>query len=98
MVAVEATEHVGPDDLVGRSAGRTSSRQVDDAVHDRQQRVHLMGGQEYRDGMLLRQAVQQSHDLLGAPWIEVGERLVEQEQLRPADECVGDQDPLLFAS
>ena len=60
--------------------------------------VHLVGRQQDGDVVFLRQAVQQPHDLLCAAWIEVGERFVEQEQLRPADERVGDEDPLLFAT
>ena len=41
---------------------------------------------------------EQRHDLLRAPEVEVGQRLVEQQQLRPADQGVGDQDPLLLAA
>ena len=77
MLAIQGAEHVGPDDLVGRPTGRTSSRQVDDAVHYREQGVHLVGGQQDSDVVLLRYAVQQPHDLLCAPRIKVGERFVE---------------------
>ncbi len=48
--------------------------------------------------MLLGHAMQQPDNFLRAPGIEVGERLVEQEQLRTTDEGVGNQDPLLFTT
>ena len=37
-------------------------------------------------------------DLLAAADVEVGQRLVEQQELRPADQGVGDQDALLLAT
>ena len=41
---------------------------------------------------------EQGDDLPGAAQVEVRERLVEQQQPRPADERVRDQDPLLLAA
>ncbi len=35
---------------------------------------------------------------MASPQVEVGERLVEQQQPRPADQRVGDQHPLLLAA
>ena len=37
-------------------------------------------------------------DLLLVADVEVGERLVEQQELRPADERLGDRDPLLLSA
>ena len=42
--------------------------------------------------------VEQGDDLLAAAQVEVGQRLVEQQQLGPADQGVGDEHPLLLAA
>ena len=46
--------------------------------------------------LLTGHPVEQRHDLLDALGVEIGQRLVEQQELRAADQCVGDQDPLLL--
>ena len=48
--------------------------------------------------LLARDPREQRDDLLRAAQVEVRERLVEQQQLRRADQRVGDQDPLLLAA
>ena len=80
------------------AAGRATGREVDDPVHHRQQRVHLVGRDQHRDLLLGGDPRQQLDDLLGAAQVEVGQRLVEQQQPRPADQRVRDQDPLLLAA
>ena len=40
--------------------------------------------------------MEQRHDLLDALGVEIGQGLVEQEELRAADQCMGDQDSLLL--
>ena len=82
VVAVQAAEHVGADDLVGGAAGCPAAGEVDDAVHDRQQRVHLVRREQHRDALFGGDPVQQGDDLLAAAQVEVGKRLVEQQQLR----------------
>ncbi len=96
MVAIEPTEHVGPDDLVGRSAGRPPSRSGTrcgpSPAAGRSSRGRTAGWRR----LFRSHPVQQADDLLGAAGIEVGQRLVEQQQLGSTDEGVGDQYPLLL--
>jgi hypothetical protein len=98
MMTVELPENVGSDHLVGGAARRAPSGQVDDSIHDRQERIHLMCREEHRDVLFLGDAIEKRDDLLATSDIEVGEWLVEKEQLGPADQRMGDEDPLLLAS
>src|SRR4029077_2073095 len=97
-VPVQPGQDLGGDDLVGRPAGGPATGQVDDVVHHRQQRVHLVRGQQHGDLLLAGDPGEQGDDLLAAAQVEVGQRLIEQEQPGPADQCVGDQYPLLLAA
>ena len=72
--------------------------EVDDAVHHRQQRVDLVRGDQHGDPLLAGDPREQRDDLVGAAQVEVGQRLVEQQQPRAADQRVGDQDALLLAA
>ena len=57
-----------------------------------------MRGDEHGDLLLRRDARQEVDDLLLAPDVQVREGLVKQQQARPADQCVRDEDPLLLAT
>jgi hypothetical protein len=73
-------------------------RDVHDAVHHGQQRIHVVGGKEHRDLVFAGQLAEHRHDLLLAAQVEVGQRLVKQEKLRPGDQRVRDQHALLLAA
>ena len=73
-------------------------RHVHDPVHDAEQGVHVVGRHVHRDLLLTGQLAEQGDDLLLAAQVEVGERLVEQQQLGPGDQRVGDQHALLLAA
>ena len=98
VVAVELAEHIGADDLLGGAADRAPGGEVDDAVHDGQQRVDLVRGDQHRDLLLAGDAGEQRHDFVGAAQVEVRQRLIEQQQPRPGDQRVRDQDALLLAA
>ena len=98
VVAVELAEDIGAHDLLGGAADRAAGGEVDDAVHDRQQRVDLVCGDQHRDLLLAGDAREQRHDFVGAAQVEVRERLIEQQQPRPRDQRVRDQDALLLAA
>ena len=51
-VAVELAQHLGADDLVGGPAGGPARGHVDDPVHHRQQRVHVVGREQHGDLLL----------------------------------------------
>ena len=96
--AVQPAEHLGRGRPRGGAAGGPPGGQVDDAVHHRQQRVHLVGGQQHGDLLLAGDAGEQADDLLAAAEVEVGQRLVQQQQPGAADQGVRDQHPLLLAA
>ena len=57
-----------------------------------------MGGEQHGDALVAGDPVEQLDDLVAAAQVEVGQRLVQQQQLGSADQGVGDQDPLLLAT
>ena len=85
------TSSVGPEAAL-------AVRDVHDPVHHGEQRVHVVRRQEHRDLVLAGQLAEHGDDLLLAAQVEVGKRLVEQEQLRPGDQRVRDQHPLLLTA
>ncbi len=98
VMAVEPAEHIGADDLRDRAAGRASGGQIDDPVHRRQEGIHLVGGDQNRDLLLGSDAPEQRHHLLGAAEVEVGQRLVEEQEAGPVDQGMGNQNPLLLTA
>ena len=54
VAAVQLAEHVRAHDLLGGAARGASGGEVDDAIHHRQQRVHLVGADQHRDLALVR--------------------------------------------
>ena len=98
VLAVQLAEHLGADHLVGGPAGGPAVRHVHDPVHDRQQRVHVVGRDQHRDLLLAGDPAEQFDHVLLAGDVQVGQRLVEQEQPGTADQRVRDQHPLLLAA
>jgi hypothetical protein len=89
-MAVQLGEARRGDHLVGRAGGGVAVRDVHDPVHHAKQRVHVMRRQEHRDPLLTRQLAEHRDDLLLTAQVEVGQRLVEEEQPRPGDQRVRD--------
>jgi hypothetical protein len=98
VLAVQAGQHLGLDHLVGVAHRHPAPRHVDDPVHDRHQRVHVVGREQHGDVFGPGQPGQHRDDPLLAGDVQVGQRLVEQQQPRPADQGVRDHDPLLLAA
>ncbi len=98
VMPVQAAEPLGRDHLAGAAGRDTPVGDVHDPVHHPQQRVHVMRGKQHGDLVLAGQPAEQGHDLLLALQVEVRQRLVEQQQPRPADQRVRDQHPLLLAA
>ena len=82
VLAVKPAEDVAADNRVGRTTRDAAGGDVNDPVHHGDQSVHLVRGQQHGDCLLAREAGEQRDDLLPAR-IEIGERLVEQEQAGP---------------
>ena len=97
-LAVQRGQHVGLHHLVGGTRRHPAARDIDDPVHHRQQGVHVVRGQEHGDALRSDQPVEHRDDALRARDVQIGERLVEQKQLRAADQRVRDHHPLLLAA
>lgn len=97
-VAVQLGQHVAADDLVDAAGRGPPAGHVDDPVHHRQQRVHVVRGEQHGDLLGPGHPGRQLHDLLARAQVQVGQRLVHQQQLRPADQGVRDQHPLRLAA
>ena len=98
VLAVQPGQHLGLDHLVGGADRHPARGHVDDPVHHRHQRVHVVRRQQHRDALGPGQPGQHRDDPLLAGDVQVGQRLVEQQQPRQADQRVRDHDPLLLAA
>ena len=98
VLAVQVAEHVGADHLVRGPGGGLAAGQVDDAVHEWQQRVHVVRRDQHRDALFPGHLAEQADHVLLAGDIQVGQRLVEQQQPGAADQRVRNHHPLLFAA
>src|SRR5579875_142163 len=94
MVAVERGEDVRSHDAVHRAHRRPAVRQVQHLVHHPEQRVHVMGHQERGDVALPHQLGHQRDGVVGALQIEVGERLVQEQDPRIRHQRLGDEEAL----
>ena len=98
VLAVQAGQDLGLDHLIGVAHRDPAPGHVDDPVHDRHQRVHIVRREQHRDALGPGQPREHRHDALLAGDVQVGQRLVEQQQPRLADQGVRDHDPLLLAA
>ena len=98
VLAVKLAEHRWLHDLAGCPARGPAGRHIDDPVHHRKQWIHLVRRDQHRDPLLLGDARDQGDNLLLAADVEIGQRLVKQQQPGPADQRVRDKDPLLLAA
>jgi len=97
VVTVELSKDVCSDDLLRGSTRGAPRGEVDDSVHHRQQRVHLMRGKEDRDVLVLRDPVKERDDLVTAADIEICQRFVQQEKSWLTYQRVSDEHTLLLS-
>ena len=69
-----------------------------DALAHRQRLELVRGGVDHGHAELAVQALELGAGVVAELGIEVGQRLVEQQQARPADQRAADRDPLLLAA
>ena len=97
VVSVEGAEDVGPHHFVRASRGDVGVGDVDHAVHDPEEGVEVVGAEQHRHALAVAHARQEFDDVLGGPGVEVGQGLVEQEQLGPTHQGVGQKHALQLA-
>jgi hypothetical protein len=98
VVSIKFAQHLGSDDLFSRSASHASRSEIDDSVHNRKKRIHLVRWEEYRYALFGRDSGEEFDDFLAATNVEVCKWLVQQQQLRPTDQRMGNQYPLLLSA
>ena len=89
-------EQVLVDHVADGAVVRVAVEQVDGAREHRQQRVQVVRDDEDRHVGRAMEVGEQRDDLVLVAHVEVGERLVEQQQVGLADERLRDRDPLLL--
>ena len=98
VVSVQLAQDIGTHDLLGRPAGGAPGGHVDDPVHHRQQRVHLVSRKQDRHlvpAATLDGAVRRSPARSAGPGLPAARP---EEQPRTADEGVCDEHTLLLTA
>src|SRR5207247_4940926 len=96
--AVETAERSARDHLFRRALDRAAAGEVDDAVEVADDRVDVVRDEQHGDLLLLADAAHERGDRGLVGEVEAVERLVEQQQPRPPDERLRDQQALLLAA
>src|SRR5690242_9979754 len=86
------------DDLVHPSKHRPSAAEVEDPVHDVEQRVQFMRREKHGDSQVLLHAPDQFDDAALVFRIEADQRLVEQQQLGLTQQRLAQKQPLTLAA
>src|ERR1700688_1191245 len=76
--AVEPREHLAVDHLLDRAESGLSVAEVEHAVHDAEERIDVMGGEEHRDAEACLDALHQLDDRMLVARVEADEGLVEE--------------------
>ena len=95
---VEPAQCLARDHLVGASRDGSPGGEVHDLVEVAEDRVDVVGDEHYGDLLVLADATDERRDRGLVGEVEAVERLVEEEELRPAGERLRDQEPLLLAA
>jgi hypothetical protein len=90
VVPVQLAQHVAANHLFSRAARYATVRDVDDTVHDGQQRIHLVRGHKNRYLLFDDNRMQELDDFLRTARIKARQRLVEQEKFGFSHERVCD--------
>ncbi len=96
--AVETRQHRSGDDVVDRPDHRLAPAEIEHAVDRIDQRIELVGAEQNRNLQIVANAPCGFNDALLMRRVERDQRLVEQQQTRPADERLAQQHPLALAA
>jgi hypothetical protein len=94
--AVQITKHVAREDLLRRPFRDHAAVHADQHRDVRGHRVQVVRRQHDRDPFVV-ELVEQVQDIVPRRDVDPGRRLIKQKQVRLADECPGDERPLLLA-
>ena len=96
--AVEARQHRAGDDFVDRADHRRAGAEIEHAVDRVDQRIEFVGAEDDRDLQLVAQPPRDVDDALLVGRVERDQRLVEQQQPRPAEQRLAEQQALALAA
>src|SRR5579872_1211960 len=96
--AVQRGERLRRDHVLGPAFHRGAAGDVDDAVEVGDDRVDVVRDEQDRDVLLLADAAHERGDADLVREVEAVERLVEEQELRPAHERLRDEQPLLLST
>src|SRR5271155_3918720 len=96
--SIKLRQHGSGNHLVHRAEGGMAVSQIKHPVESAEQRVQLMSAEHHRDPELAPKRLRELHRLALMVRIEADQRLVEQQQPRPADQCLGQQQALALAT
>src|SRR2546430_7752020 len=96
--AVQRAERLSRDDLLRRPFDRRAAGEVDDAVEVADDRVHVVRDEHDCNALLGADSAYERRDADLIRKVEAVERLVEEQQLRAADERLRDEQALLLAA
>ena len=95
--AIQARQHRSGDDFVDRANHRRAGAEIEYAVDRVDQRIEFVGAEDDRDSQLVAQAARDVDDALLVGRVERDQRLVEQQQPRPAEQRLAQQQALALA-
>ena len=96
--AVEARKHRSGDDFVDGADHRRAGAEIEHAVDRVDQRIELVGAEDDRDLQFVAQPPRDVDDVLLVGRIERDQRFVEQQQPRPAEQRLAQQQALALAA
>ena len=95
--AVKARQHRAGDDLVDRADHRRAGAEIEHPVNRVDQRIEFVGAEDNGDFQFVAQAPRDVDDALLVGWVQRNQRLVEQQQPRPAEQRLAEQQALALA-
>ena len=96
--AVEARQHGSGDDFVDGADHRRAGAEIEHAVDRVDQRIEFVGAEDDRDLQFVAQPPRDVDDALLVGRVERDQRLVEQQQPRPAEQRLAEQQALALAA
>src|SRR5437868_1069457 len=96
--SVQGRQDLARDHVLRRALHRGAAGEVDDPVERRDDGVDVVRDEHDGHVLLVADAAHELGDTGLVREVEAVERLVEEQELRPADERLGDEEPLLLAA
>ena len=97
-VTIELTQHFRPHHLIHAPSSGLSTHQIDQAIHHRQQRIHIVSRHQHGNVLDVGQRTKQCHQCVGTAKIQIGQGFIENQQARLTHQSMGNHRPLLLTT